>query len=244
MVATVQGKKIYYELEGSGAPILLVHGWGGSAASLRPLAKLLADHYRTILVDLPGFGQSDNPDPDWGIGEYSRNLVAFTRSLGLTGITFIGHSLGGSLGIYVAAHHPGVVDKLILIAPSFKRNARHKPTFAHHVLRRFFGCIPLAKVLYYKMFYPSSDLLKYPRLESNFRKIVTQDLTADTLKIETPTLVLWGATDTYVQPQDARLLHKNIKGSELRMFEDKGHGLPLFHPEVVTKEIEKFLNRS
>jgi pimeloyl-ACP methyl ester carboxylesterase len=113
---------------------------------------------------------------------------------------------------------------------------------AHSLLKRFFGQVPMAKVLYYKMFYPSSDLLKYPRLESNFRKIVTQDLTPDTLKVDTPTLILWGATDTYVQPQDARLLHNNIRGSKLKMFEGKGHGLPLFHPQLVATEIEKFLS--
>ncbi len=230
-------------MEGKGTPIILVHGWGGTAASLRPLAKLLSKNYTTILVDLPGFGKSDPPGPEWGVGEYSRNLVAFVNTLDVGNVIYLGHSFGGALGIHIAARSPHTIKKLVLLAPSYKRN-KHRPTLKTQFLKRVFGHIPMAKMMYYKIFYPSSDLLKYPRLEANFRKILSQDLSEDTHKIGVPTLILWGATDKYVAPADAQALHENIKGSRLKIFEDKGHGLPLFHPEVVASEVVEFLGNS
>ena len=75
MYALIRGKQLHYDITGINRkgedPILLVHGWGGSAESLSPLAKILSTSNKVILVDLPGFGKSDLPDINWGVEEYT-----------------------------------------------------------------------------------------------------------------------------------------------------------------------------
>ena len=250
MFTTVRGKKIYYEIEGVGEPLLLVHGWGGTSKSLKPLAELLSKSYKTILLDLPGFGQSEDPNPDWGVGEYTGFLEEFIETLNdqlpisnnqsKPKLFVVGHSFGGALGIQLAVNRPDMIEKLVLLAPSFKRS-KYTPSLATRLLKPLFGHVPLVKIMYYKVFYPSSDLLKHPRLEPNFRKILADDLSDTVARVKAPTLILWGQTDKYVPVEDAKILNDKIEGSTLKIYEDKGHGLPLFHPQVVAEEIEMFL---
>ncbi len=120
-----RGVKIYYETVGEGRPLLMVHGWGGSSKSLRQLAHLTTENgkRKTILVDLPGFGQSQNPPPSWGTGEYANTILALLDELNIDKIDYFGHSFGGSLGIYLAAN-TNRIHKLILCNSSYKRTCK------------------------------------------------------------------------------------------------------------------------
>ena len=79
----LSGKLVNYKISGKGDPLLLIHGWGGSSNSLEKLAQLLSSEYKAITLDLPGFGQSDRPESDWGVGEYAKFLVDFIDRLNL-----------------------------------------------------------------------------------------------------------------------------------------------------------------
>jgi len=77
MKLKITNKIINYEVNGKGEHFLLVHGWGGGSKSLESLGSLLAKKYKVIALDLPGFGKSDKPDPDWGVGEYAQFIIDF-----------------------------------------------------------------------------------------------------------------------------------------------------------------------
>ena len=62
MFTTVSGMKIYYTEQGSGVPVLLLHGWGASSESWRGIMSVLSDKCRLVAPDLPGCGQSDLPE--------------------------------------------------------------------------------------------------------------------------------------------------------------------------------------
>ncbi len=247
MFTTLNLKKIHYQVGGEGTQtIILVHGWGGSIKSLDKLAELLKKQYRVVQIDLPGFGQSENPNSDWGIDELSKIVLNLLDSLKIKKTIFFGHSFGGSLGIYLAANYPDRISHLVLCNSSYKRTAKKSnPT---KFLKGIFAIIPLinrfeniVKYFYYKIFFPNSDLIKFPALESNFKKIMQQDLTEFLAKIKTPTLILWGQNDTQTPVELTQTLKTQIKGSKLKIFPNIGHNLPLLYPDKVYGELDKFL---
>jgi len=235
MFVDVSGKKIHYQKMGTGPPLLFVHGWGGTSTSLLPLARLFTG-YEMIVLDLPGFGKSNLPDPKWGVQEYANLVSQFCLQLGLKNITYFGHSFGGSLGIYLASTKPDLFKKLILCNSAYKRTSPSQSGFP--LMKR----LPIGmKRFLYRIFFPNSDSMKYPQLETNFRKIITQDITHLLSKIKVPTLILWGSADKDTPAPMAQELHEKIEESILKIFEGVTHGLPLKYPELVYKEIMKFL---
>lgn len=229
-------KTLNYLSRGKGQPIVFVHGWGGSIKSLEGLANLASKKYQSITFDLPGFAQSDQPEPDWGVKEYAETVVNLMKKLKLTNIVYFGHSFGGSLGIYIAANYPGLIKKLILCDSSFKREVKTSP------MARFFRKLPFKlKLFLYRVFFPNSDLAKFPHLETNFRKIIIEDLSGYLDSINIPTLILWGEGDRQTPVDGAYILKNKIKNSKLKIFADIGHNLPIINPGLVYKELIKFI---
>jgi pimeloyl-ACP methyl ester carboxylesterase len=242
----INGKNIHYEKIGEGRPILFVHGWGGSIKSLRPLATLVAKDRQAILIDLPGFGHSQAPDPDWGVKEYSKLLIDFIQSQQFPQFDFFGHSFGGGLGIFIASQYPKYINHLILCNSALQRTGKtsKKAQLAKKLLEN--QLLPpkltfFLRKLSYRIFFPNSDLIRHPHLESNFRKIMTEDLTNYLNKITAKTLILWGGNDKDTPVSYAHVIHEKIKDSSLKIFVDQTHGLPLHHPELLYPELQKFL---
>lgn len=238
MFQTIRGKRINYEFKQSPnqATVLFVHGWGGLIRSLQPLANLLALKFSVLTLDLPGFGQSDDPDPNWGVEEYSEILIQFLGKLNLNKVIYFGHSFGGNLGIFISAKYPEFIEKLILANSSYKR--QNKPS----KLSKFFSKTPtIVKQIVYRVVFPNSDLYKFPQLEKNFRQIIIHDLSPLLPEIKQPTLILWGENDSETPVELAYELKNKIKNSSLKIFPEVGHSLPLKYPELVSKEILKFL---
>lgn len=229
-------KTVNYLSQGQGQPVIFVHGWGGNIKSLESLAALASAKYQTVTLDLPGFGQSDLPGHDWGVNKYAQSVIRLITKLKLNDVIYFGHSFGGSLGIYIAANYPGLIKKLILCDSSFKREVKTSP------IARFFRKLPSKlKLFFYRVFFPNSDLYKFPHLETNFRKIIVNDLSGYLSKINIPTLILWGEGDRQTPVDAAYELKNKIKNSILKTFPGIGHNLPLMNPELVYKELIKFI---
>ena len=97
------------------APALVfLHGWGQNIAMMEPIANPFADTHRLIILDLPGFGASDEPDYAWTIFDYAKMLDTLLKSLQIENPTLIGHSFGGKISIAFASCYP--VAKLVLLA--------------------------------------------------------------------------------------------------------------------------------
>lgn len=243
MYLDVSGRRVYYTMEGKGAPLLLVHGWGGTSKSLKSLSAFFSAENTVILIDLPGFGQSDLPEADWGTPEYAKVIVEVIQKLNLGKIIYFGHSFGASLGIYLTAHYPELFLRLILTGASFKRSAPKKSKIGS-----FLRKLPLPHALTsfirkigYRILYPQSDSLRFPSLETNFRLILSKDLSSEASMIKTPTLILWGEKDHDTPLSHGRLLHDVITNSKLVVFPDSTHSLPLVKPEECAMEMKKFI---
>ncbi len=249
MFVQAHGVRTHIVVEGEGDPVLLIHGWGGSAQSLATLAALIRKQQKrqTILVDLPGFGQSESPPQEWGTADYAQAILAVCDTLKLSSVSYFGHSYGGALGIYLAANHPKRINKLILCNSSFKRTKKKSRFLLLKTLIQ-----PLASIApqatrtirlgLYRVFFPHSDISRYPHLEQVFKNIVDYDLTPLVATITVPTLIVWGENDHITPLIWGQELHDAIARSSLIVIPDERHGLPLRAPERIVDSIHSFLS--
>jgi pimeloyl-ACP methyl ester carboxylesterase len=115
-VTVSTGSVFRQDFGGSGNPIVLVHGLGGSTANWLAVTGGLAKHGRVVGLDLPGFGLSP-PSRDYRL-ETHRQAIEDLLELEGARATLIGNSTGGLLSEMVAAHRPDLVDRLVLVAPA------------------------------------------------------------------------------------------------------------------------------
>ena len=112
------GTQIYYEVAGSGEPILLFHGLTGSGVRWRDTGyvKGLEHHYQVILIDARGHGQSDKPHQQSAYARVTQagDVLAVLDALGITATHFWGHSMGGSVAMALALRAPGRVRSLVI----------------------------------------------------------------------------------------------------------------------------------
>ena len=114
----VENQRICYVDAGSGHPVLLIHGLGGSIESWTNNIGELAKSLRVIAVDLPGFGLSAKPKMNYTIKFYREFVVRFLKRLQLGQVSIVGSSLGGQVAAEVAINRHSLMKKLVLISPA------------------------------------------------------------------------------------------------------------------------------
>ena len=112
------GIRTFYLDAGAGPPIVLLHGLGGTNASMLPVIRGLAARHRVIAPDLPGFGDSEKPLRRYTARFYARWLAAFLDAVGVERAHLVGNSMGGRIALEAALEHPARVDRLVLLAPA------------------------------------------------------------------------------------------------------------------------------
>lgn len=111
---------LYAEERGHGAPVVLLHGLGGSTYSWRYIAPVLARSHRVIAIDLKGFGRSDKVfDTAYSAADQARLIAGFLIGRGLTNVTLVGHSFGGVVALLTTMElkrrDPARITRLVLI---------------------------------------------------------------------------------------------------------------------------------
>jgi pimeloyl-ACP methyl ester carboxylesterase len=112
----VPGGTLAYTAAGSGEPLLLIHGLGGTRRTWRHLIGPLAATHRVIAVDLPGHGDSEAPAGDYSLGAHAAAMRDLLVALGHPSATVVGHSLGGGIAMQFAYQFPERTSRLILIS--------------------------------------------------------------------------------------------------------------------------------
>ena len=116
MTCYIDGIKINYELCGEGKCVLFLHGWGANLKLFDYLADTVAKKYTALRLDLPGFGESAEPESAWSVDDYVAFVRKFTKELGLEPQVLIGHSFGGRLMIKMLSDgENGSVEKAVFI---------------------------------------------------------------------------------------------------------------------------------
>jgi pimeloyl-ACP methyl ester carboxylesterase len=116
--ADLEGHKLYYERAGSGEPeLLFVHGWCCDRTAFQPQFDHFARTHAVTALDLRGCGRSDRPEDGYAIPDLADDLARFCAEVGIDKPVVAGHSLGGMIGVELAARHPSLPRALVLVDP-------------------------------------------------------------------------------------------------------------------------------
>ncbi|MEW6680199.1 MAG: alpha/beta hydrolase [bacterium] len=220
----IKDLQIYYEKEGSGEPILILHGWGGRTESVKPIFDLLKTKFCVYSLDLPGFGRSEIPKDAWGTSDYGLFIKEFLENFGIKKINIIGHSLGGRIGIWLSANYPELVNRLVLVDASGIKPKR-KPAYYLKVLLAKIAKYLLPKALKEKVYQKigSKDYKEAGKMRDTLVKIVNEEIKPFLSKILAPTLIIWGENDFQTPIYQGKIMEKEIKNSSLKIIKNAGH---------------------
>ena len=122
--ADVNGINLYYELHGTGKPLVLLHGGLGNGEMFGPVIPALASAgHQVILPDLQGHGRTADIDRPLDIRLMADDIAALIRHLGHAKVDVMGYSLGGGVALFTAVKYPELVDKLVVVSAHLRRDA-------------------------------------------------------------------------------------------------------------------------
>jgi uncharacterized protein (TIGR00369 family) len=256
---------IAYLRKGQGPALLLLHGIPSSSYLWRDVIDPLSTTFDVLAPDLLGYGDSDKRlDADLSLAAQARYMVAFMESIGVHQAAVVGHDIGGGVAQLMAVDEPQRVARLILIDSVVDNNwpipdiARLKEPVWDQImvnldlrngLRKGLeaGTVTEGRVtdeIVDEWTRPFQDLGGRRAYLRAARALNNRDLTSRSRhieEIETPTLILWGANDKYLEPRWADTLKHKLRDTTVEIIEPGGHFLPLDRPDAVAEAITRFL---
>jgi pimeloyl-ACP methyl ester carboxylesterase len=238
------GIRYVYLEGGQGEPLLLLHGFGADKDNFTRVARFLTPHYRVIVPDLPGFGESAHPEQaDYSPLAQAARLHDLMHALGIQNLHLGGSSMGGQIAITYAAQHPDEVKSLWLLDPAGVWSA---PESELQKIIRETGKNPLMSmnedefsatynfVMNDPPFIPSPMLKVMARkriqnydLENRiFRQVKGDSVEQRVTGLSIPALIVWGDKDRALSVATAEMLHKLMPKSGVIIMHDIGH-LPM-----------------
>lgn len=261
--AEIDGCRLHYHEAGEGPLLLLVHGgapgaygWGNFGQNMAELAR----DFRTVIVDLPGFGRSDTPAFTEGrYGTYARLLSGLVRSLGAERAHVLGMATGGAAAIMMATTTPEIIDRLVLVSsaggvPMFSA----MPSEGQKLIRGYHrdGGPSREKMrVYLETIIHDSTLITPELVEERYQASLggagesapgtgapqNEPVWRDLDRIRARTLVMWG-TENRVQGFDNALFMLNrIPDAELHLFSRTGLWVPFERPTEFVNQTRSFL---
>src|SRR5256714_6349509 len=121
--ADVNGINLYYETQGSGRPLILLHGGLGSGEMFGPIVPALAANHQVIAVDLQGHGRTADIDRPIDTRLMADDIAALIDHLGLDKPDVVGYSLGGGVAMQLAIKYPAKIRRLVAVSANIRRDA-------------------------------------------------------------------------------------------------------------------------
>lgn len=231
------------------APIVFIHGAGGSHQGWLQQLRVLGRRRKAIAVDLPGHGDSDGNGAD-RIETYCDVIKEFLTALGFDRTVMVGHSMGGAITQSIALDDSGLLAAIVLVGTGAKLRV-HPQIFARlqEDPRRTVEMItkwaraPGATAEVLKQDIDAILRTSIPVIEGDLRACDAFDLMEQVKAIALPTLVICGTDDLMTPSKYAEYLHHQINGSQLQLVAGAGHMVMLEQPDEVSRDIEAFLDR-
>jgi pimeloyl-ACP methyl ester carboxylesterase len=193
--ARVNGLDLYYELHGSGQPLVVLPGAFWTIEAMGELVPQLAASRRIIAVELQGHGHTADIERPLRYEWLADDIAALIRHLGLAQADIFGYSLGGGVALQTALRHPEVVRKLALASTAFKRDGWYPEDLAamSAMSAEAFAGTPIHDAYLRTSPVPEA----WPSVVAKVRQMVTSDYdwTAGVAALKTPTLILVGDAD-------------------------------------------------
>jgi len=254
---------------GAGEPLVLVHGLGTDSTAWSRVAPLLAQRFRVIAVDLPGYALDSSVHAVPHADELAAGLDALLERLGVSSAVFVGHSFGGAVSLLTAHRYPSRCAGLALIAPGgfgvelnpvvpfmgTRAGARvlralYSPRASRTIERlaaRVESNSETSRVRVSELM-ETYDRLRTEKARDQFQASVRESLalsadidrTQIVINPRIPILVLWGREDRVLPPWQAKNVKSMLPWSTVRLLDGVGHTPHRSQPATVAREIEAF----
>ena len=246
---------IYTEDEGSGFPLVLVHGFLGSAEMWKPQINFFKNYFRVIAPDLPGFGKSKEVKSHNSIQSIANLLLNFLEEKKIDKFYLLGHSMGGMIVQEMAKKSGNKISKLICYStgPRGEMPGRFETVDQSRDNLKKNGLEIMARNIA-KTWFVKGENAKYFDICINAGKQASIEAAdnaliafknwngVDTLKnIKNKTLIVWGDKDKSYNLEQIKTLEKNIPNSSLIVFNNCAHNIHLEEPEKFNNTIKHFL---
>lgn len=233
MKMEIDGLKLNFIVEGKGDNVVILHGWGANINTVMPIFNILKDKFKVHAIDLPGFGESEEPKEPIDSFRYADIVKTYMDKLGIEDVILIGHSFGGKLSIILGNKYPQLVKKIVLVNSA---GLIPKRGVKYYIKVYSFKTL---KFLYKNIFFWLKDEKKMEKFYKKFGstdykessgimrkilvKVVNENLRPLLKEIEAPTLLIWGNEDTATPLYMGKIMEKEIKDAGLVVLEGTGH---------------------
>lgn len=227
--APVNGIRLYYEIYGTGEPLLLLHGNNSSIAAFHRQIPELAKKYQVIALDSRGQGNSTADSTRLTYELFADDTAAFLDFLGVASANVLGWSDGGNIGLLLAMRHPRKVKKLASMAAVLYNDDTSISPKLNALLRQQLAEMKNQGMAESDMNYRLKNLL-----------LIEPHIQPDSLtKVTVPVLVMAGENDI-VKREHTVLIAKKLPGSTLKIFKKAGHEAPTEVPEEFNRTVLDF----
>jgi pimeloyl-ACP methyl ester carboxylesterase len=259
------GIEIYYEIAGSGDPLVLIAGLGYPLWQWHKMVPFLAEHFQVIVFDNRGVGQTDKPSGPYTAQMLAADTAGLLSALGIESAAIAGHSMGGFIAQAMALDFPEKVNALILCSTNFG-GPRHVPITPEAMavlgdltsdpLTRFTNGLKVSTAPGWAEANPDIveewtawreanplDLAGYQSQMAIGLALVTEEAAFEhrLSAISLPTMIIFGAHDKVVPPENANLLAEQIPGSQITIIPNAGHFFCVEVPETASRIIVDLL---
>ena len=251
-IVDIGGKQISYWmgkgnlLEGRDV-VLFIHGAGGGEEAWSYQKGFFEKQFNPIIIELPGHGKSGG-EGEQEIGRYAEHVHAFLKTMKLSKVALVGHSMGGAIVQLMALTHPELIRRIVLVGTG----ARLKvvPMILSGIKDNFEGTVRNITQFAYSRKAPSdliergiSDLMRCrPEvLYGDFLACDRFDTMNEVDKINLPTLILCGEEDQLAPVKYSQFLHSRIKGSRMEALPGAGHMVMMESPQAFNEKIREFI---
>jgi non-heme chloroperoxidase len=264
--------ELHYTDQGTGAPVVLIHGWPLSGRSWEnQVPALVAAGYRVITYDRRGFGESSQPWNAYTYDTFAADLDAVLTELDLTGVTLVGFSMGGGeVARYIGTYGTERVAKAVFAGavPPFLYKSPDNPDggLDDETIKAFQDGVALDRMAFLKNFIDNfftagdrKDLISEPQKEFAFQiaafaspKATLEciaafgmtDFRPDVAKIDVPTLVLHGDSDAIVPFEvSGKRVAETVPGAEVHVVKGGPHGFNATHATEFNEALLAFLEK-
>jgi len=196
--APVNGLNLYYEIHGTGKPLILLHGGLGATEMFDEVMPALSKDRQVIAVDLQAHGRTGDIDRPLSYDAMADDIAALIKNLGIEKADVMGYSVGGGVALRTAVRHPEVVRKLVLVSTAFRRDGWYPEVLAGMAQMGAGAAEPMKQTPMYQLYARVAPKpADWPVLLTKLGEMLRRDYdwSNDVATIQVPTLLVFGDAD-------------------------------------------------
>lgn len=226
---TIHNTVLNVIVKGEGTPIVLLHGWGQNQYMMKFLQDYFCTEYKVLNLDLPGFGESAEPDVVWDIQEYAICLHELLIQCHIENPIIIAHSFGARIALRYALMYP--VSRMVLTGAAGIRTKRGWSYYTRVYTYKLLKHLHIQPTMGSEDYQHSSGVMRGILVAS-----VEDDIKEELKNITCETLLVWGEKDTQTPLWMGKMMEKEMQNATLIVLPKEDH-FAYFHQSLQFKKI-------